>query len=53
MVAAVLYDPLRDELFTAEKGKGAYLNGRAHSCLAHAGAGRGAGGDGISQPQAA
>lgn len=27
MVAAVLYDPLRDELFTAEKGKGAYLNG--------------------------
>ena len=26
VVAAVLYDPLRDELFTAEKGKGAYLN---------------------------
>ena len=29
IVAAVLYDPLRDELFTAEKGKGAYLNGAA------------------------
>jgi myo-inositol-1(or 4)-monophosphatase len=27
MVAAVIYDPLRDELFQAEKGKGAYLNG--------------------------
>jgi myo-inositol-1(or 4)-monophosphatase len=27
MVAAVIYDPLRDELFTSEKGKGAYLNG--------------------------
>lgn len=23
----VIYDPMRDELFTAEKGKGAYLNG--------------------------
>jgi len=27
MVAGIVYDPLRDELFTAEKGKGAYLNG--------------------------
>lgn len=27
IVAAVIYDPTRDELFTAEKGKGAYLNG--------------------------
>jgi myo-inositol-1(or 4)-monophosphatase len=26
IVAAVIYDPLRDELFIAEKGKGAYLN---------------------------
>ncbi len=25
--AGVVYDPLRDELFTAQKGKGAYLNG--------------------------
>jgi myo-inositol-1(or 4)-monophosphatase len=31
-VAGVIYDPLRDELFTAEKGKGAYLNGvRIHA----------------------
>ena len=29
LVAAVIYDPLRDELFTAERGKGARLNGRA------------------------
>lgn len=27
IVAAVVYDPLRDELFTAEKDSGAYLNG--------------------------
>ncbi len=29
LVAAVLYDPLRDEMFTAERGRGAFLNGRA------------------------
>ncbi len=28
LVAAVIYDPLRDELFTAERGGGARLNGR-------------------------
>jgi myo-inositol-1(or 4)-monophosphatase len=28
LVAAIIYDPMRDELFTAEKGAGAYLNGR-------------------------
>jgi myo-inositol-1(or 4)-monophosphatase len=28
LVAAVIYDPLRDEMFTAEKDRGAYLNGR-------------------------
>jgi myo-inositol-1(or 4)-monophosphatase len=27
MVAGVIYDPLRDEMFTAERGVGAYLNG--------------------------
>ncbi len=27
LVAAVIYDPLRDELFTAERGQGAQLNG--------------------------
>lgn len=28
IVAGVIYDPMRDELFVAEKGKGAYLKGR-------------------------
>ncbi|MGB8028167.1 MAG: inositol monophosphatase family protein [Terracidiphilus sp.] len=28
LVAAVIYDPLRDELFTAERGQGAQLNGK-------------------------
>lgn len=28
-MAAVVYDPLRDELFTAERGRGARLNGKA------------------------
>jgi myo-inositol-1(or 4)-monophosphatase len=29
LVAGVIYDPLRDELFTAERGQGAWLNGKA------------------------
>jgi myo-inositol-1(or 4)-monophosphatase len=28
MVAGVIYDPIKDEMFIAEKGKGAYLNNR-------------------------
>ncbi len=28
MVLGIVYDPMRDELFTAEKGKGAFLNGK-------------------------
>ena len=28
IVAGAVYDPLRDELFTAERGSGAHLNGR-------------------------
>lgn len=28
LIAAVIYDPLRDEMFTAEKGRGGYLNGK-------------------------
>jgi len=28
LVAGVIYDPTRDELFTAERGRGAHLNGR-------------------------
>ena len=29
LVAGVIYDPMRDELFTAERGQGAQLNGRS------------------------
>lgn len=29
LMAGVIYDPTRDELFAAEKGKGAWLNGKA------------------------
>ena len=29
LVAAVIYDPMRDELFEAERGKGATVNGKA------------------------
>jgi myo-inositol-1(or 4)-monophosphatase len=29
LVAAVIYDPMRDELYEAERGKGATLNGKA------------------------
>ena len=28
MVAGVVYDPVRQEMFSAERGAGAYLNGR-------------------------
>jgi len=28
IVCALIYDPIRDELFTAERGKGAWVNGR-------------------------
>jgi len=28
IVAGVIYDPMRDELFAAERGKGAFLNGK-------------------------
>ena len=28
IVAAVIYDPLRDEMYTAERGRGAWLNGK-------------------------
>ena len=29
LVAGIIYDPLRDELFTAERGRGAQLNGKS------------------------
>src|SRR5450631_4822164 len=28
IVAGIVYDPMRDELFAAERGKGAFLNGK-------------------------
>ncbi len=28
LVAGIVYDPMRDELFTAERGRGAWLNGK-------------------------
>ncbi|MGD0800015.1 MAG: inositol monophosphatase family protein [Terracidiphilus sp.] len=28
LAAAIIYDPMRDELFVAERGRGAYLNGK-------------------------
>ena len=36
LVAAVVYDPMRDELFTAELGQGAFLNGRPIHVSKHA-----------------
>lgn len=42
VVLAITYDPVRDELFTASRGQGAYLNGQRLQCrqigfqLAHA-----------------
>jgi myo-inositol-1(or 4)-monophosphatase len=32
VVAGAVYDPLKDELFTAERGAGAHLNGRRMAC---------------------
>lgn len=32
VVLALSYDPLRDEMFTAQKGQGAWLNGRRLQC---------------------
>ena len=49
MVAGVIYDPLRDEMFVAERGKGAWLNGRQIRVSKTQGAAGGADGDGVSQ----
>lgn len=32
LAAGVIYDPIHNELFTAEKGKGAFVNGRRIGC---------------------
>ena len=52
LVAAVIYDPMRDELFTAERGRGARLNGKPVRVSRIGRAGRGAAGHRLSQPQA-
>lgn len=39
LITAVVYDPLREELFTAEKGNGAFLNDRRIRATAHKGLG--------------
>ena len=33
LIAGVIFDPSRDELFTCEKGGGAFLNGQPHTCF--------------------
>ncbi len=48
----VLYDPTRDEMFAAERGQGARLNGKPMRVSKTATARRVASGHGISQPQA-
>ena len=52
-IAAVVYDPTRDELFSAEQGKGARLNGEPHSSLEDCGAEGELAGYGVSESQAA
>lgn len=32
VIQGITYDPVRDEMFTAEKGKGAFLNGKRLQC---------------------
>ena len=44
----VIYDPLRDELFEARKGQGAWLNGRPIRVSTDRPAGAGPGGHGLS-----
>ena len=48
MAAGVIYDPLRDEMFVAERGKGAWLNGRQIH-VSKTGAAGGADGDRVSE----
>ncbi len=48
VTAGVVYDPTREELFTAARGKGAFLNGRKTRGLGDEEARRGAPGHGVS-----
>ena len=52
LIAGIVYDPLRDELFTTERGKGAYLNGARIHVSAYRRPGRGAPCHRLSEPQA-
>jgi myo-inositol-1(or 4)-monophosphatase len=49
----VIYDPTRDELFTAEQGRGALAEWRNDPCLENRYAEGESPGHGLSQPQAA
>ena len=53
IVAGVIYDPLRDEMFVAERGKGVVAERQGDPCVEDADAGRVADGDGISIAEAA
>ena len=53
MVAGVIYDPLRDEMFSTERGKGAWLNGRKISRVEDGFAAGVADGYGVSEQEAA
>ena len=53
MIAGVVYDPIRQEMFTAERGAGAYLNNRRIHVSRRQAAGRQPGLHRLSQPQAA
>ena len=53
IIAGVIYDPIRQEMFTAERGAGAYLNNRRIRVSARQTAGRQPGFHRLSQPQAA
>ena len=52
-IAAVIYDPTRDELFSAEQGRGARLNGESIHVSKTATLKECSSGHGLSQPQAA
>ena len=49
----MIYDPMRDELFTAERGKGAFLNGKPIHVSSVPELGEALMATGFPQPQAA
>ncbi len=52
LIAGVIFDPIRNELFTAERGAGAYLNQDRIRVSKTATVGKRAGGHRLPQPQA-